>query len=697
MAALMRTPSELASGMTSPRSLALALTPELEGLEAVPYAKNAVRALQFMANAYFARDGIKDALYDRLPGESQEDEYIRKISGTLMALGSITGAGAIAKDKLKATLENRFGLNQDLAGRVAEHMKKAHDVQQRINKENTSHTQMMADIKQAAENAHRDIGQQVEARINDIAKRKRATRELVEQNALNTAEHQSAIEERMSTGIHKDKATLAPQMLENLAHAVAKEQVRLGDKFDAVGKQIPQVLATANDVKDMIVEAVKSEGAQESEIPRRAFAALKTSDKPARASSVNPNVQEVIKGIIERDGEDAARKVAIQLGIPLRDFKSMLQVDDLHFNDLNRVRRHIMDAVNTTDDPEVQKGLREAYDEVSEIQDNAVERESPKLKQEYKQAKLEYLHFKRNIDGKIPGRLLAAVNMEQEIESRVMLANMKPGTNVEEVIAELAKAFGVNMSEWQRYTDEMTSLRTEHRIIAKGLSKEYGRRSKTVKDAREELERLKEETEQVERTGTLEHKISEAQHKSNLKETVMQHKRALGALNKELKEAESPEEGHKAVIPKTRYPDLAGKTNEQLRALRFEKLMEASERSGLSRSWRLALAMIGLIRMLAGEMSGAFEIAIGGGPEAIDKFMKSGPVRKWLAEEGGIEDRAKFDKAYKKVYPKMRKAIRSAAAQSALESSQKRLPEPPPIPLPLPMESLPTEQLAPVQ
>lgn len=688
MAAAMQVPSQVESGLTSPVSAALAATPYAEASEAIPYIRPAVRGLQGLAAAYFGRQGLANAVRGRLPGETQEQEYNRKILGTLMTATSVTGEGMLAKDKLKTTLEKQFGLNQDLAGRVASHMAKLQDIQDRTKRAEEAHTSELSGIAERAKSAGASVDELLSSKLSDIQSRREAAETSKSQGAKETAQRRFDISQRLRTGIKAERKAMAPQMLENLADAVAREQVRLGNKFDEVGKQVHGVLANAKEVKAMIVQEVTDSGASENEIPKRAFAALRIEGQALPASRIGPEAQEYIRSIALNRGEGAARAAAERMHVTNRQFNSILSSEDLHFNDLNRVRRDIMDAVNSTDDTEVQNGLREAYERISEVQDEAVEKASPQLKREYLKAKDEYTNFKRNTDGNIPGRLLAARNAEKQVLAQSMLANMS--SDEEDVIGSLAKAYGVDTSGWKRLKDEEEALKTERSQIREGLSEKYGKRSTSVQGADAALKQLKEEGQSAKESASESHAAIKSRAKEETEEAKSRAKESGKSLAGERREAELPEPGANAVVPGIRYSKLAGMTSEQLRAARFEKLMDASSRSGMTRAWRLGLAVLGLVRLLAGEMSGGFEVAIGGGPTAIDSFLKSDPVKRWLAREGGVEDRAKFDKAYKSVYPKLRKVVRSAAIQAALGSNLKKLP-PPPAPAPPFLSPFPTQ------
>lgn len=692
MAAAMQVPSQVESGLTSPVSAALAATPYAEASEAIPYIRPAVRGLQGLAAAYFGSQGLANAVRGRLPGETQEQEYNRKILGTLMTATSVTGEGMLAKDKLKTTLEKQFGLNQDLAGRVASHMAKLQDIQDRTKRAEEAHTSELSGIAERAKSAGASVDELLSSKLSDIQSRREAAETSKSQGAKETAKRRFDISQRLRTGIKAERKAMAPQMLENLADAVAREQVRLGNKFDEIGEKVKGDLGSADDIRDLITKSVTAQGAQKGEIPTRTFAALRTGEKLSPSSrggpSIGPQVQELLRNVADRDGYDGAQQIARRLQVSDAQLASILRPTDVNFNTLTRVRHDIMDGVNSTDDSDVQKGLRNAYDLISEIQDGMVEKSSPQLKQEYRQAKQEYMKFKRDTDGNIPGRLLAARNTEKQVLAQSMLANMS--SDEEDVIGSLARAYGVDTSGWERLKNEEEALKTERSQIREGLSDKYGKRSTAVQDADAALKQLKEEEQSAKESASESHAAIKSRAKEETEEAKSRAKESGKSLAGERREAELPEPGANAVVPGMRYSKLAGMTSEQLRAARFEKLMDASSRSGMTRAWRLGLAVLGLVRLLAGEMSGGFEVAIGGGPTAIDSFLKSDPVKRWLAREGGVEDRAKFDKAYKSVYPKLRKVIRSAAIQAALGSNLKRLP-PPPAPAPPFLSPFPTQ------
>lgn len=124
---------KLLQSFTSPVNIALMATgaPEVEGAaKAVPVLAKSLSALRTATLTYYGLKGAQEALTGQLPGETAADAYQRRMFGVATAL-AVGAHGALkGSDIIRKSLVKSFGLDQDLAGRVADHVQKMNDARQ---------------------------------------------------------------------------------------------------------------------------------------------------------------------------------------------------------------------------------------------------------------------------------------------------------------------------------------------------------------------------------------------------------------------------------------------------------------------------------------------------------------------------------------------------------------------------------------
>lgn len=120
---------QLIQSFTSPTNIALMASGAIEA-KAIPMVTKSLAAARTMLLGYYGLKGAQEALTGQLPGETEADAYERRLFGVATAFAVGSHAAVKGSQFLKDSLSKSFGLNQDLAGRVADHVQKINEARQ---------------------------------------------------------------------------------------------------------------------------------------------------------------------------------------------------------------------------------------------------------------------------------------------------------------------------------------------------------------------------------------------------------------------------------------------------------------------------------------------------------------------------------------------------------------------------------------
>jgi len=506
--------AKIGTQLTKPTNLALMFT----GAARI----KTLKLLASAANAYFAWRGGQELFGEREANESQADFVQRKLLGAAGLAGGVGGALGGLQDV--ATLHRqqvlkKLGLTGDLAGQVDAKVAQAESIRQKATLENA---QAAGDVM--------DVAQQMKLQA----------------------------------------PTRMGQIVKDASHAVYSENARVSKLFDDLAEKLAGPVSDAPTVRAKILDTLKDHGIQDQEIPPKIFNALPKAGREApefKDLGAGPIALEAMRDIVTRQalGEKAPRIV--------EDVRTPVS-----FKDLTRVRTDLYDAAASAKDGTVARGLYDAYDGVTQMQQDFAQ--SKGVAEEYRFAKNEYRDFKRELGHGLMSDFLKASSFEDQAMSP-RISKIMTGQDAE-ALRGLLKIAGVDVSP----LDELTG------------GKKVGT---TVK----ELQAVA------------------AKKAAGVTKAAEVEARAIGK--------------NKPIIPGRSDFTLVGKTTEQIRSEAIEKLAGNMKAAGISKPMAMFMLLYGSIRLGMGSPFGAYPAGRGAATLLKGNLLRNPSYQDWLIRESGVD------------------------------------------------------------
>jgi hypothetical protein len=209
---------KLARSFASPANIAL-LASGAEELKAIPMLAKTATAARTALLTYYGLKGAQETLTGPLPGETAADSYQRRMFGAATALAVGAHTAVKGSEIIKKSLVKSFGLDQDLAGRVGDHVMKMNDAR-RVSEGYDEFDRLARLDDEHSRNVQRVA---LEQKLTDMNE---ADRIAQEQEKANLESIRGSIRER------------GAQLQSDFAHAVHAEHVRLGAIFDSLEARV---------------------------------------------------------------------------------------------------------------------------------------------------------------------------------------------------------------------------------------------------------------------------------------------------------------------------------------------------------------------------------------------------------------------------------------------------------------------------
>jgi hypothetical protein len=542
--------AKIGTQLTQPKNLAL--------MFAGAARLKTLKLLASAANVYFAWRGGQELFGEREANESQADFVQRKLLGAAGLTGGVGGALGGLQDV--ATLHRqqvlkKLGLTGDLAGQVDAKVSQAESIRQKATLENA---QAAGDVM--------DVAQQMKLQA----------------------------------------PTRMGQIVKDASHAVYSENARVSKLFDDLAEKLAGPVSDAPTVRAKILDTLKDHGIQDQEIPPKIFNALPKAGKTADAFvdlGGGPTSLEAVKDIAARRalGETAPKG--------FEDVRTPVS-----FKDLTRVRTDLWDAAAAAKDGVVAKGLYDAYDGVTQMQQDYAQ--SKGVDDEYRFAKNEYRDFKRELGSGLMSDFLRASNFEDQAMSP-RISKIMTGQDAE-ALRGLLKIAGVDVSP----LDELTG-------------------GKKVGTAVKELQ------------------AGAAKKAAGVTKAAEVEARAIGK--------------NKPIIPGRSDFALVGKSTEQIRSEAIEKLAGNMKAAGISKPMAMFMLLYGSIRLGMGSPFGAYPAGRGAATLLRGNLLRNPSYQDWLIRESGVDptNQGLIDK----VRRGLDRMSRFAIAPAAVGAGEKNAPD----------------------
>jgi len=281
--------------------------------------------------------------------------------------------------------------------------------------------------------------------------------------------------------------------------------------------------------------------------------------------------------------------------------------EELNFHDLTRVREDLYDLSQSAGDSAVRAGAGLAHKLVTDLQESIARKNG--FGEAYRRAKNDYFQFRHDLGSGIMENFLNAEKSLQSLTPK--LAMLTRGTYAEAIATVLRRA-GVDVRPLLDMVNE-----------AKSLEKAPGAIDREARaQIRDEQSALKAE---------------------------------LSRIGKE-----------NAVVPGKSDLSLAGKSNQEVNAIRLQKVLTDASSRGIGSPIPLVMTLVGLLRMWEGSPYGAIQAGYGASRLAMPKLVRSPAFQEWLLREANVEPgnrllAFRLRQGIADLYPMFRRAAQSGA------------------------------------
>jgi hypothetical protein len=373
-----------------------------------------------------------------------------------------------------------------------------------------------------------------------------------------------------------------------------------------------------------------------------------------------------IRGIIEKNAEShGVKKEEIPSAVykamtkASEEFQEMARQDpsivtgEVYFNQGTRIRDDLWNAAQSAKDGAVKGALMASYEEVTALQEAAADKAGQG--QKYRDAKGEYLKFKRGLGSGLMRDWLAADDVrEQDMQQKVSKLLVTDDATTRAIRTTL-KAAGVDVSALDEYLNQ-SSAETAKQGKIKG---EGDVAAKRATDRQKQLEETAKNLKIENVKGIEGTKYSEGDYEKQKKSIKSDAESRLEPPKREAEAKEKEVERHD-LIPGYSSEELAGKSKEDLFRLKMQELSNSNRGIPITAS---VMVLYGILH--ASSFPFLYGLTRGGLPEMI----KNPAFQDWVIEQAGIPPKSpqanKFRQAIAGMGPVLRNIQRSGVPQAA--------------------------------
>jgi hypothetical protein len=326
---------------------------------------------------------------------------------------------------------------------------------------------------------------------------------------------------------------------------------------------------------------------------------------------------------------------------------------EVSFNHMTRIRDDLWNAAQGAKDGAVKGALMASYEQVTALQESAADKAGQG--QKYRDAKGEYLKFKRGLGSGLMRDWLAADDVrEQDMQQKVSKLLVTDDATTRAIRTTL-KAAGVDVSALDEYLNQSTA-ETAKQAKVKGEGDVAAKRATERQRGLEETAKsLK-----VENVKGIEGTKYESGEYEKAKKAIQDDAESRLEPPKREAEAKEKEVERHDLVPGHSTDELAGKNKEELFRLKMQELANSNRGIPVTAA---VMVIYGVLH--ASLFPLAYGVARGGLPEMI----KNPAFQDWVIEQAGIPPKTqqanKFRQAIAGMGPVLRKIQRSGVPQGA--------------------------------
>lgn len=614
--------ADFLSSLTSPGSLALmALSGgESAATKALPEAKTLLTMLripQRAAAAAFGIEGVAQMATPQQEGETKADALERRLMGASAAVGATAATASGVRASFSKFLRRYFGLNDDLAAKVA------------------NQTRQITETKQAAARAEEGANLEYAKKVAPVAD---TLLKGMQQVGLDTSSQLTRIEQGLEaemsraqsrlTELDKAKVKAGAQVVSDGLQAMLSEQAKVRVPFQEIGEAIKEPVTDAKAVRGLVLKEALAKGVKEGEVPSAAFKALgkapETEGGATRALTESEKRAALLaRDVLDKGGTEAdARSAMTNLGYVPKQVEAIMGALGISsadvpvtFNDLTRVREDVYDAADSAKDGNVKAALMSAYNRLTDMQEKAAD--AAKLGLQYKAAKAAYLKFRRGIGSGMMQDWLSARDAQEQAITPKIAKLFTPSTA--EALRATLKAAGVDVAPLDGVLQEMQQVREGIRR-GPALAKQEAR--DVVKGAETQVKTLQQDASR------------------QRKELQGQRREQVRGIRQAARSQVTELEEKGQIIPKRTTSELAGKSNPELLRERLQAQATRMESSGMRNPMAFVMTVYGLVRMASGSLFGLFPLSYGVTRGELPSLIANPKFQDWVFKTTGVEDKA---------------------------------------------------------
>jgi len=594
---------------------------------------------------FYKKHPLLGDLFDTGANPDEAQSAMMGLSGVMMA-GA--GVGANATSTLHGRLQKSFGISGNLAAKVAAKISRAAEIQAKSVQEAEGVTEAMKPHRAALTDAARMNEQQTNLKASDearAAKQKAIARRQEEQGITTYSKNKVS-------SINKEIPRRMEQILADAVQAVHQEKALVEKPFDDIGAELKgKPVLGVEDARATVVDALKAHGIKDAEIPRKVFASL---EKPVLEGN-SKIIDDTARGLGYKSYAEAIEKVGQEtfnkyLPEDLRNLEP--ESGHVDFHGMTRLRNDLYDAAHSAKDGVLRTAFYDALSQVTKLQQEFAEQNG--VGDRFTEAKQNYARFKRELGSGLMDDFISARDYsEQAIAPR--LQKIMTSQDAEALRGLLSKA-GVDVSP----LDELIQQKKAFEQVQKSAPR---RQAQVEKDLGNQLKDI------LQRRDAALKEIAK-QHGGSIKDLdELEQGKVKEIRDRAQKEIEDLGKDN-PVVPGRNDLDLAGMTNEELRAEVLHRLANNARSAGISSPYALAMVGIGLMRVMGGNMWGVLTGSLGAAKLANPELLRNPQFQNWLIREAGAEFEGPQAEGLREgmkshLYPILQKIAKSARSGAA--------------------------------
>lgn len=681
--------TDLASGILTPSNVALATA---SGGESV-----AAQTLKAASGLYFGYKGSQEIVSSKLPDESTGDMIRRKVTGAIQAVSGAEGAetGTVgAVEAGRAYIQNSMGIGGDLSGQIQAKVDKVNEIQADAAKKQDV-------IEKAVGGASNKVSATMDSRIAAIQETAKSQIDALKsptdaqiKEINDSAKTQIDAVKTVGESVTASAAQAIPTNLNQIktiaSQVIAQKRGEFDSQYNALNEKATAPVTTVNDLKSEIVNSIKSEGVQDSEISKvtsKIFAALPS---PEASTMLEPTaaVQKAsqLAAQLNKQGLDPASirsglanlgyvKPQIQMAMAMTFPDLPKGSSDVSYEMTRRVKTDLFEAAQSAKDVDMKRGLEGAIENVKGIRQRYAD--DMGFGKEHKSVDAGYMKFMRDIGSGTMSDFLKAKDFEDQ-NTVLLQAQHLINQDSGEALRGLMSLAGVDTSHLKAALENKDAFSDLPQQAIPDIQKYAGKQIKELEAQHAAaVKQIQGQSDsQIKALGQTRDQIL----------TSLENKKQQAILNlgKQMRESTQTVGETNPVIPGGNDLDLAGKNSLQIRLDALKALGDNAKKSGITDPFAFTQIMYGTAQLGFGSLFGTLHIARGLAPTGIRNMLRSEGFQNFVAKEAGVTPEAmpRFREMISKSEPYLKKMAVSTAvaagAGDAIKKNQQPQPNSPP-------------------